>query len=332
MRAIAAKQECAGLTALVGDIGGTHCRLALARWQDGAVTLTPPARFACADFEGAAQCIEAYLATQSLRPSHGVLAAAGPVSGDCVTLTNHPWQLRAGALAPALGLAQLHLINDFAALALAAPWLDGAQLLDLGPRLEMRPAGTIVVMGPGTGFGLAALANGNPAEVVETEAGHIGFAPADAVEDALAVRLRAQYGRVSVERILSGAGLEALHAALAAQAGLAIPAMQARAITEAARAGEDLAIAACGRFCAILGSVAGDLALALGARGGVFIAGGVAQHLGFMLGESAFRARFEDKGRFAGFMAAIPTRLITAPFAALHGAARCLESRFAGRG
>ena len=243
-----------------------------------------------------------------------------------IDFTNSDWFLSVDDLL-ALGCERARLINDYAALALAAPLLSGEYLRVIGPDAPGQPGGTIAVLGPGTGFGVSALVrDGDGEAVLSTEGGHIGFAPTDEIEVELLLRLSARYGRVSVERILSGAGLDDLHECLQAMEGRAPEAAAPARITAAALAGDPAALRSVERFCAILGSVAGDVALAYGATGGVLVAGGIAPRIIGILQASAFRARFEDKGRFRDYLAAVPTRVIMRPHAALLGAARAAAS------
>jgi len=311
------------LTGLVGDIGGTNCRLALVECGAGSVRLLARAAVCCADYATAQDAISVFLEEQRAltRPHHAVLAVAGPVRDGGACLTNHVWQLDEAHLATALGFTRVRLINDFAAQALAAPCLRAEELVCIGPQIEGLPGGTIGIMGPGTGFGASALAGGAAGGLLVTEGGHIAFAPTDEVEMDILRILARRHGRVSIERILAGQGLANLHATLEEIEGRPASGLDASAITARAAAGCVQAAATVARFCAILGSVAGDLALAFGAQGGVFIAGGIAPRLLAPLAAGEFRARFEAKGRFAAYMRAIPTRVIVTGEAALRGAA-----------
>jgi glucokinase len=244
-------------------------------------------------------------------------------------MTNHPWSITEAQLSNRTGGGLARLINDFAALAYAAPALSGTDLQPLGPPLDIGGAGTIAVMGAGTGFGVAALVrDGDREAALVSEGGHAAFAPQDRMEVEIQRFLALRYGRVSIERVLSGPGLLNLHQAISHIEGRPAAYLTPDAVTAAAAAGEPTAIACTERFCGILGAVAGDFALAYGARGGVQIAGGVSQKLLTMPAADAFRARFEDKGRFTPYVAAIPTLLVMHPHAALLGAARALRTGF----
>ena len=306
---------------LVADIGGTNCRLCLVDLDVSPPKLGDIRDYRCADYPTAEACIRDFLATAGVaaKPCYGVLAVAGPVAAGVVRMTNNPWRLDEKQLAADLGMTRVRLINDFAAQALSAPLLGPEDVALIGPVSIGMPGHTIAIMGPGTGFGLAALAGGVHSGLLVTEGGHIAFAPTDEVERQVLQILSARHGRVSIERILAGPGMAELHAALEQIAGLTPSGMDAAMITKAAAAGDRAAAATVDRFCAILGSVAGDLTLALGAQGGVFIAGGIAPRLLEELAAGPFRERFEAKGRFQPYMQAIPTRVITTAHAALRG-------------
>jgi len=313
---------------LVGDIGGTNCRLSLATAGADGIRLHAHRAMKCADYPTAEAGIAHYLKEVGApTPAAAVLAVAGPVHGGSARLTNAQWQLNERALQLALGIRTVHLINDFAALAYATPALGPADLAQIGPPVVGLAGSTVAVMGPGTGFGVAALASGLDSGLLVTEGGHIGFAPTDPVEIELLRVLMRRHGRVSVERVCSGQGMANLHAARAEIAGLPPPELDAAGITEAADRGDADAAETVRIFCGILASTAGDLALALGAQGGVFIAGGIMPRLMKPrevggVDQAAFRARFEAKGRFTEYLRAIPTNVVMADNASLRGAAR----------
>jgi len=316
-------------TGLIGDIGGTNCRLALASVlpsdPGGApqTRLFAPMTLKCADFPTSEAGISHYLASVGAPPpAAAALAVAGPVQDGRAHLTNAQWQLEETALQSALGIRTVRLMNDFAAMAFAALVMGPADLAWIGPPVQGRAGGNIAIMGPGTGFGLAALAGGRDEGLLVTEGGHADFAPADLEEVELLRVLMHRHGRVAVELVLSGRGLENLHAARAEIAGARPPGLNAAAITEAAAQGNADAAATVAKFCDMLASVAGNYALSLGAQGGVFIAGGIMPRLMKRLDAVAFRARFEAKGRFAAYLRDIPTQVIIADDGSLRGAAR----------
>ena len=310
---------------LVGDIGGTHARFALVEGAGGAISA--PKTYVVADYPTALEAIQAYLAeaTPGRRPASAVLAVAGPVTDGAIDFTNSDWALSEKGLRGA-GFRTARLINDFAAQALGAPRVKPSGLRRIGPDIPAPKGETLAILGPGTGFGVSALAHDGRNEVpMATEGGHIGFAPTDEVEVEIWRRLAKRRGRVSIERILSGAGLHELYTALADIEGSPAALADERQVQQAAETGDALAGRTLDRFCAILGSTAGDIALVTGARGGVYVTGGVAQKLADRIVDGPFRRRFEDKGRFEPYMQAIATWLITEPYTALIGAASLLQ-------
>jgi glucokinase len=307
---------------LVGDVGGTNARLALVDTQGH---IRNPRSFAARDYASLADVIAEYLEQTAgrRRPPRAVIAVAGPVLEGEITFTNLSWQVCEGDLLAQFEFEAVELINDFAAQALACPLLETDDLLPLGPQLRGDPECPMVVLGAGTGFGVAGLARGGRGDVaIATEGGHAAFAPCDEVEVEIWRRLNARYGRVSIERLLSGPGLLDLYRALGEIEGVNAPIADDRGVLDAAAAGEAHAGRTVDRFCAILGSVAGDLALSFGARGGVFVSGGLAPRIADRLAASQFRARFEDKGRLSPYVAQIPTSLVLHPYPAIVGAAR----------
>ena len=310
---------------LVGDIGGTNARLALLD-EDG--RLRDPRNLRCADYRSLADLVGDYLKAVAGRrcPPRAALAVAGPVIGGETAFTNLDWTVSEIELLGAFPFEAVNLINDFAAQAMAAPVLEADDLRHVGPEVHGDAAAPVAVLGPGTGFGVAGLVRSDLVELpLATEGAHSAFAPCDEVEVEIWRRLKTKYGRVSKERILSGAGLYDLYLALADIEGAAASLPDQEAVTAAAASGEGLAVATVDRFCEILGSVAGDLALVLGARGGVFIGGGIAPKLIDSLVSGGFRRRFEEKGRLTDYVRAIPTAVILHPYAALLGAARELK-------
>lgn len=307
---------------LVGDVGGTNARFALV---DGEGHLRNTKTYICADYGALDEIIEAYLAETAgkRRPAKAVLAVAGPVVDGEIEFTNLDWQVSETDLIAGFGFDAIKLINDFAAQAMAAPVLAAADLRQIGPERRGAPTCPIVVLGAGTGFGVGAVARSQHVDIaVATEGGHAGFAPHDEVEAHVWRRLQGLYGRVSVERVLSGQGLYDLYLALEDLAGRTPELADERAVVEAADGGDPVAGAVLDRFCAVLGGVAGDLALTHGARGGIYVSGGIAPRMGERLMSGGFRDRFEAKGRLSDYVREIPTYLITHPYAALVGCSR----------
>jgi glucokinase len=314
---------------LVGDIGGTNARFALVDLGPGKPELIAPRSYLCSDFASAEEAVAAYLAErpEAPRPSAAVLAVAGPILDGEIVFTNTDWRISEAGFSEAMRLRSTKLVNDYAALALAAPMLEASDTEVIGPDVAGRPDGTLAILGAGTGFGVSALVRGGGREtVMTTEGGHMSLAPADEVEVEILRVLGRRFGRVSVERVLSGPGLLNLYEALAVIEGREAVAATPGEVTRRAQEGDPVAAAAIDRFCAVLGGVAGDFALAYGARGGVYLAGGVSRHLMQTLRNGGFRRRFEEKGRFEPYMREIPTRAILHPHTiALLGAARALS-------
>lgn len=312
-------------TIAVADVGGTHARFALAE-IDGTRVLDLKSEVTLKTSEhGSFQ-----LAWQEFGRRAGIqlpdalaIAFAGPVGGEVLKLTNNPWVIRPALIGERLGVENYTIVNDFGAVAYAVATLAEENFLHLfGPKVALPDEGIISIVGPGTGLGVAALLKrASGYEVIETEGGHVDFAPLDVLEDRILVELRRSFRRVSIERIASGRGLWNLYEALGAIEGLALSFRDEKELWTAALEGSDsLANAALDRLCLTLGAVAGDLALAQGA-GSVVIAGGVGLRLADYLPRSGFRDRFIAKGRFERRMDEMPVKLITHPQPGLVGAA-----------
>lgn len=313
-------------TGLVGDVGGTNARFAVVDPQGH---IRNPRSFPNRDYGSLADIIAEYVETTcgKKRPARAVIAVAGPVIDGEIEFTNLDWRVSEGDLLAHFEFEAVELINDFAAQALACPLLEGQDLRELGGE-GRRPVhnGPIVALGAGTGFGVAGLARSDRGDIaIATEGGHAGFAPVDEVEQEVWRRLNLKYGRVSIERLLSGQGLHDLYVALADMRGEQAVLPDEAAVTAEGLSGDPRAAETLDRFGAILGSVAGDLALTYGARGGVFVSGGIAPRIAERLATGPFRARFEDKGRLSDFVQPIPTYLVLHPYPAIVGAARELE-------
>ena len=308
---------------LLADIGGTNARFALLAKGE----FLHPRTLAVADFPAPLAAIRKYLTALPAPtvPVRAVLAVAGPVTDGKAHLTNAGWQFDAENLCRDLALAELRIINDFAAQAWSLPVLAAADLQPIGPVLP--PAtGPKAIIGPGTGFGVAAFipAAGRPSVLV-TEGGHATLAAESAREDSVLAALRQRFGHVSIERLLSGDGLARLYATLVALDGLAAPPRATPDIvTQAVNQTCPASHAALDLFCAQLGSAAGKTALTLGAQGGHYIGGGVVLHFTDYLARSSFRARFEAKGRMSSYLAAVPTYVVTHPQPAFLGLANYL--------
>ncbi len=319
------------------DLGGTHIRFAIASASAGKVAkLGDPVKLKSTDYDGVpAAWAEFERRLGSALPKAAALSVAGPVVDGSVKLTNLAWRIEQGLLERDLGLDSLIVINDFEAVGNAVAVASPGDFEHLcGPVVDLPEAGTISIVGPGTGLGCAQLWRGDgdgdgDYRVVPCEGGHIGFAPVDQFEDQLLAALRQQYGRVSVERVAAGPGISDIYAALGGNESLATDPTEDLSIWTSATDGSDsLAKAAVERFCLILGSVAGDLALAHGAHG-VVIAGGLGRRLAGFLPKSGFAERFVAKGRFSDANARLPVKIIMHPEPGLLGAAAAF-ARVAG--
>ncbi|MGF7149716.1 glucokinase [Sphingomonas zeicaulis] len=307
------------------DIGGTHARFALAEVEDGrVVSLGEPVKLKTAEHASFKTAWTAYGQTLGRPiPRHAGIAVATPIGAATLKFTNNPWTIHPATLDETLGIDSHVLVNDFAAVAHAVARLpqDGFRHI-CGPDVPLPEKGPISILGPGTGLGVAQLLRtAYGYHVIATEGGHIDFAPVDAIEDAILVRLRQRYRRVSVERIVCGPGLVNIYEALAGIENRAMLVRDDKTLWAAALDGTDeLAIAAFERFCMSLGTVAGDIALAQGGQA-VVIGGGIGQRIADRLPHSGFGQRFTAKGRFEAMMAGIPVKLILHPEPGLFGAA-----------
>ncbi|MBL8657271.1 MAG: glucokinase [Altererythrobacter sp.] len=309
------------------DIGGTHARFAIASVaNDGGITLGEPETLHTRDHASFQSAWIDFRERQGgSLPPRAALSVAGPVGGEVIRFTNNPWIIRPALMESKLGVTRWTIVNDFAAVAHAVARAPEDQFVHLtGPDEPLAAEGTISVLGPGTGLGVAHLwrSRNGDYRVTPTEGGHIDFSPLDSIEDAILAHLRKSHTRVSVERVVSGPAIGPIRRVLAAMEGK--PVGEEDDVTLWKHGLEDrdsLAAAAVDRFCLSLGSVAGDYALAQGGFGGVVIAGGLGYRLREHLPLSGFAERFRAKGRFAELMAAIPVKLIVHPQPGLFGAA-----------
>jgi glucokinase len=306
---------------LLGDIGATNARFALASKD----VLGQVRTFEVAKYPQFEDALTLFLDEVGLPVKDAAIAVAGPVVQQHAKLTNQAWTIDAGELKTSFGLAA-RIINDFRAVALSLPLLKSGDLVAIGGG-KVEEGAPKAVLGPGTGLGVACLANSSADPVVVTsEGGHATLAGTCDREDRIIQYLREKFGHASAERAISGSGLENLYQAIAAIDGLTVGTQSAAEITNEALAGNcKIAHEALRTFCAFLGSFAGSLALTFGAKGGVYIAGGISPRILKFLRESEFRSRFEAKGRFRSYLEAIPSYVIVHPAAAFVGLQSLLD-------
>jgi glucokinase len=314
-----------GNVGLIADIGATNARFALVG-RDGGIGAARVYRLV--EHASLAAAIDKFLSEEGAeRPAQAVLAVAAPISGDHVGMTNYPaWSFSIGALRSGLGLERLRIINDFTANAYAIPYLRDDDLAQIGSGRGVTGA-PAAILGPGTGLGVSALVPGpDRAVAIEGEGGHVTMPASNPREAAVIARLRQKYEHVSAERLLCGPGLVNIYEALCGLAGLRPATLTP---SEVARAGledrDSRAREALTMFCEMLGGFAGNVALILGARAGVYIAGGIVPKLGDFFVASGFRASFERKGRLRTYLEQVPTFVILRDSPALLGAASLLE-------
>ena len=316
-----------GFPRLLGDIGGTNARWA---WQAApGATLQHYTAYPCAQFDSVQAVIEQFLRDQRLpTPSRVAFGIATPITGDLIQMTNHHWTFSVLGLQSALGVERCLVLNDFAAIAAALPALQANDSRRIGGGDAVSGA-PVAVLGPGTGLGVAGLVQGDAGRYIGIagEGGHVTLAASTAREASVLAQLHQRFGHASAERALSGPGLVNLCEAICAVDGLRSLALTPADVTAHAAANSDpVCVEALNLFGGFLGSVAGNLALTLGARGGIYIGGGIVPRLGAAFDALPFRQRFEDKGRFRSYLERIPTAVITMPAPALYGAASALDA------
>lgn len=312
---------------LVGDIGGTNCRLALCREEGGEIRFVRRASYLTADHPSPDEAISHFLGGVTNAPRCAALAVAGPVRGDEIALTNSHWRFSVEALQRTFSFTSLVALNDLEAQAEGFSHLGRAELASFGGG-DILECASVGVVGVGTGLGIARIDRGvrsGARRVTATEGGHAGFAPHDDTEMCILEILRAQSGRVINEHIVSGPGLVRLHGALAALRGDSVEPLDGVEITRRGVAGLDPACAeTIRRFALILASVCADIVLVQGVCG-VALVGDIANALAPVLGEAPFRARFEEHGPGEGFLASTPVVVATARDLGLLGAFRASQ-------
>lgn len=307
---------------LVGDAGGTNVRFALARETAGQVTVSGIWKRPGADFKTFEAAIDAFLSEAKPKLIGASFGCAGAVQHGRVELLHRGWTVDRASLQKKLGVERVVLVNDFFAMARSAPDLPAHEVRDIAPG-KADPEGPIAVGGPGTGFGIALLRKSDAGWiVVGGEGGHQAFAPQSDIEWKLAERLRQAVGYVSNELVASGSGFEQSLEALHAVMGAAPRKLTQAEVIDQARAGDAVCLEFCRIRAATVMTAMGNMALASGASGGVFIAGGVSVHIEPWLREKAAVDRFRQRGPRTALMAPIPLKLIVSEEAPLLGAAR----------
>lgn len=315
---------------LLADIGATHARLAL---ETAPGVLRHTAVLRCDEYSGIVPLLNTYLAQHgSARISHAAFAMANPISGDLVRMTNRDWQFSTDEVRRTMGWSTLVIVNDFTALAMALPGLGAGDVLQVGGG-KPQPHAVAGVLGAGTGLGVSGvIPTADGFVTLGSEGGHVNFAPGDEREFAILQYAWREWPHVSNERILSGPGMELVYRALAQRNGVEAPGRNAAEIVSSALEQHDplcLEVLEC--FAGMLGGAAANLALTLGAFGGIFIGGGIVPRIAQWFATSPFRARFEAKGRFSDYLAQIPTYVIMTPNPALRGVSTILSEHLRGR-
>ena len=310
-------------TKLIADIGGTNARFALLEGDD----VNEEQVLKCAEFPTLVEAIEHYLhsikASGARRPQQAAMAIAGPITGDHIRMTNHVWEFSAATTRRQLNLSRLIFMNDFTALAMAIRHLPAHELDQIGGGRAVLGS-TIALLGPGTGLGVSGLVPAGEHWIpLQGEGGHVTLSVMNEREIAVFAQLRQRFSHVSAERVLSGPGLVNLYDALCAIEGVRPESYTPKDITEHALGGScKFCLETVSMFCALLGTMSGNLVLTLGAVGGLYIGGGIIPQLGSFFANSAFRDRFEDKGRYADYLADVPIYVIRTALPAFIGLTR----------
>lgn len=320
---------------MLADIGGTHARFAL---ETAAGRMEAVSVLLCNDHASLADALCAYLAEPQVRAAgaasirHAAIAIANPVDGDRVRMTNHHWAFSIEEVRRELGFETFVVVNDFTALAMALPYLAPDQKRQVGGQAA-RPDSVIGLIGAGTGLGVSGLVPSKGQwTALHSEGGHVTFTPSDEREIAILRFAWRQFEHVSAERLLSGDGLELIYRALAEWRAAPTDALSAPEISQRALAGEcAICMETVDCFCAMLGTIAGNVGLTLGTKGGIYIGGGIVPHLGERFVASAFRQRFEQKGRLSCYLAQIPVFVITAEYPAFLGVSAILSATMAAQ-
>lgn len=317
---------------LVADIGGTNARFAMV--ADGADVAIEPRNLVCADYETVVDATLTYLDLVALgKPWQAAMSIASPVTGDALNMTNHSWSFSVGETREALGLQCLKVLNDYTALALALPTLDDSRRIQVGGGVGLT-GHPLAVLGPGTGLGVSGIvAAGDHWVPLETEGGHASYGPMNAREQVIIELMRERLEHVSAESLVSGRGLSLIYEIITRlELGEGTRLTPGEVTERALTLDCPLALETLSVFCDVFGTVAGNLALTLGARGGVYIGGGITLRIVDFFMRSGFRERFEKHGRLTPYLRAIPTYIINTDYPALTGAMVALGPAYANVG
>ncbi|MFZ6726438.1 glucokinase [Undibacterium sp. MH2W] len=315
---------------LIADIGGTNARFAL---ETAKGKIEAIAVFNCAEFNTISEVIDSYITRPDVRSLGGAkickagIAIANPIHGDIVKMTNHHWEFSIESVQTEFDLQKLLVVNDFKALAMALPSLSPSQKKQIGGGVAIDRS-PIALVGAGTGLGVSGLIPTKEGwHALESEGGHASFPPNSQLEIRLLQTIFDQFGHVSCERFLSGAGIKLLYTALCSVRGVPVESIEVPEIMRRGLTSESLLCReALSIFCDMLGTIAGDLAITFGAKGGVYIGGGIVPRLGQFFDDSGFRQRFEKKGRLSDYLKDIPTFVITEPYPAFLGMSALMKS------
>ena len=313
---------------LIADIGGTNARFALV--EEGVFVPKLERTLSCKNYRSLVDAVLAYLDDVSQRmPEMASLAIATPVSSDRIVMTNHTWDLSVEETRKVLGLNSLKVLNDYTALALALPYLGTDEYHQVGQGVAVEQQ-TLAVLGPGTGLGVSGTVfAGDYWFPLQGEGGHVSYGPLNDRESDVLGIIRQHHNFISAESLVSGPGLVLLYESIAKCDGVKHELLSPDQVTNKALNRTDAsAVEALAMFCGILGAIAGNLALTLGARGGVFIGGGIIPRLGNYFATSSFRTRFENNSRFRQYLSEIPTYVISSKYPALIGAAVAVKKQY----
>ena len=315
---------------LVADIGGTNARFALVGPEGNA--LLDVRYLVCAEYPSLTEAIQDYLQTASFRPDRGVISIAAPITGEDLSMTNHHWRFNIGEICETLGWQSLQVINDYTALALAVGVLDSEHCVAIGGG-SILPGYPVAIIGPGTGLGVAgAVPQGNAWMPIESQGGHVCYGPQTVEEARVLESIGERVSPITAETLVSGPGISLLYEAMTRIESGVSKHISPAEVSRLANENDPQAFKALSMFCDVLGTVAGDLALTMGARGGVYICGGIAPRMIKFIKASGFRQRFEQHGKMSGYLQKIPVFVVTEDSPGLIGTMQALRAEYRALG